>query len=382
MTSKTQLKASAKDLLAALSFVAHAIARKPATPTLANVRINPGTGEIVAFDYEVKAHATLNESEGSGEVFLAPHRVLVDAVVSITRADKSAEVTITPGQGKDGEFVNVTACGYEIVIGCAPISEYPRVEVGAGTSSFSCEGTALKSLITRSLTAVARDETLPVLAGVRFEVADGALTSMATDRYRLAMNRMSINHDGKKVPSFLVKGKFLESVAKNLRATDCQVTVTDQWVRFDLPGGTLETLLVSGEFPKIRSLFPSDTPTAFAVDRLKLLEAVTVAARLAERNTPVVLKFDSEGVHASFSEGLFGASHAPVAPGHFVRGDENVVMAFNPRFVQGCLKALSGDQILIHVNSVSKPAMFTELDDVESSKHLIMIVRMPQEVAA
>ena len=55
------------------------------------------------------------------------------------------------------------------------------------------------------------------------------------------------------------------------------------------------TRLLDGEFPKVRSLFPSEHLTIARVDKAALVESVKRVALVAERNTAVQLAF-SDGV--------------------------------------------------------------------------------------
>lgn len=376
----TKIIAPAKDLLAALTFIRPAIAVRPVTPVLGCVFINPSTGAVIGFDYEVSAKSVLTEFEGEGDRLVVPYSMLVDSVRLITRSDKEASVTITAESAKDGEFVTVESCGYKLVIGSHKADEYPRFDLPRAEKAFTVNGSEMKSLINHSLVAASKDDTLPVLCGVQFEVDDDTLTAMATDRFRLTMNSLPITNASAKVSGtkFLIKGRFLSALAKAMRSAEVPVEVFNEGVRFTLPGGILQTLLINGDFPKIRSLFPESAATTYAIDRKLLVEATTVAQRLAERNTPVVLEFDKNGALPSFAEGLFGSSYAPLVPGEFVSGNEDFTLAFNPEYLIGALRSLSGDQVLLHINSMVKPMMITELDGSITHRHLIMPVRMPK----
>lgn len=378
----SKFTAPAKDLLAALAFVKPSIANRPPVPALRTVRINPSNGEITGFDYEITSQSGVKNYAGQGEAFLAPHSVLVDAIRSTTRTDKNAEVTLTPGTGNDGQFVTVEACGYQVLIGTSPLREYPKIDLPDAESFFTIEGLALKSLINKSILAASKDDTLPILTGIKLEVENKVLTALATDRYRLSMNAVQIVQPKTSWSTSIVKAKTLAVIAKNLRSgSKCLVQVHDDWMRFNLPDGIIQTRLINGDFPKIRSLFPDSALITYTVDRLQLLDAATVAGRIAERNTPIAFKIDNDGIHSTFAEGLFGSSHAPLIPGEYLSGHEVFNFALNPAFTIDSLKSLEGKQVVIHFNSPAKPIMLTSASD-DSSKQLVMPVRMPQGSAS
>ena len=58
------ITASAKDWIAALTFVGPAISHRPPMPVLCCVRIDPAKGAVYGFDFELTAQADLPEFEG------------------------------------------------------------------------------------------------------------------------------------------------------------------------------------------------------------------------------------------------------------------------------------------------------------------------------
>ena len=66
----------------------------------------------------------------------------------------------------------------------------------------------------------------------------------------------------------------------------------------EVGGGSRRTTtrLLDGEFPRVRTLFPTEHKTVARVDRTELVEAVKRVSLVAERNTAVQLMFDDNGL--------------------------------------------------------------------------------------
>lgn len=67
-----------------------------------------------------------------------------------------------------------------------PESEYPALPALPAISG-TLPGDAFAQAVSQVIIAASKDDTLPILTGVRMEIEDDLITLLATDRYRLAM---------------------------------------------------------------------------------------------------------------------------------------------------------------------------------------------------
>lgn len=377
----TIITATAKDWLAALTFIAPSIKGRPMSPELACARISPVTGRLDGTDYEVRAEAHLAEFEGEGAPFLAHYRGLVDAIKLSTKGDRSVLVKVSPGTGKEQSVV-VEAAGWSLNLESVDVDEYPRMDPAKTTHKLQVMGRDLKAATIRAGTAVSLDDTLSILTGIQFVHEGGALTLLATDRYRLAMDSAPTLKRTRSRFEFILKAKVAGEVANRTvagKAVTISILNGDK-VRFDLPGGTLESLLVDGDYPKVRKLFELDATGVFEVERKPLLAAARVAHGLSERNTPASLDFTSDGVVLEFSAGLFDSSVSPKIVGSFVGSEYAAFLtAFNPTYLVPALATLAGDKVRFSYTEPGKAVLVTEAEGGDH-RHLLMPVRLPSRV--
>ncbi|MBD4582495.1 DNA polymerase III subunit beta, partial [Xanthomonas citri pv. citri] len=108
------------------------------------------------------------------------------------------------------------------------------------------------------------------------------------DRYRLAMKEIRWTPADPSIStSLLIKARTLTEVAKSLGSGgDLEILLgqTADLVGFASGGRRTTSVLVDGEYPKIRSLFPESSPIQAVVDTAALVEASRRVALVAERN--------------------------------------------------------------------------------------------------
>jgi DNA polymerase-3 subunit beta len=368
-----------RDVLAeAVTWAARALPSRPPVPVLAGLLLESdadGTLRLSSFDYEVSARVEVPAEVADPGTVLVSGRLLAD--ISRSLPGKPVDVVT------DGSRVSLTCGASRFTLLTMPVDEYPSLPVmpdGSGTVA----GDVFTEAVAQVTVAASRDETLPILTGVRLEIEGDTLTLMATDRYRLAM-RTLIWHPASPSASAvaLVRARTLSEVSKALGAAG-DVTLalstggSTELIGFEAGGRRTTSLLVDGEYPKVRSLFPAESPTYAVVGTHGLIEAVRRVALVAERNTPVRLSFADGAVTLEAGQGE--DAQASEAVESALVGEE-VSIAFNPQFLLDGLGALSTPFARLSFTQPQKPAVITgqaelEGDDDDLYRYLLMPVRL------
>lgn len=126
--------------------------------------------------------------------------------------------------------------------------------------------------------AASRDDTLPVLTGIRVELTSTTMRLVATDRYRLAVRDIPWQPSSGGDHFALVKARQLHELGRSLGHADVvQVALgdgDDGRIGFGVDGRELVTRLLAGDFPKYEQLLPKESHTVATVDTAGLIEAV------------------------------------------------------------------------------------------------------------
>ena len=295
----------------AVTWTARALAVRPPVPVLAGLLLDADAGTITVsgFDYETSARMTVAAEVGEPGRVLVSGRLLADIVKSLP----AKPVTLA----LDGTRVLLKCGAAKFTLLTMPVDEYPDIPVVPESS-----GVIPAEVFTRAVGQVAvaasRDETLPILTGVRVELGADTVTLLATDRYRLAMRVLPWTTDPRTsgtVPAVLIRSRTLADVAKSLiPGTDLQVGFGDSHAGFQAGQRRTTSLLVDGEYPKVRALFPAAADAVAVVETDALVQAVK---RVAPRRGTV--HPGQAQVHARHGGVGGGAGGGRAGPGNLGR---------------------------------------------------------------
>jgi len=369
-----------RDVLAeAVTWTARSLPSRPPVPVLAGLLIEAdaaGTLVLSGFDYEVSARVEVPADVSEPGRVLVSGRLLAD--ISRSLPNQTVEVV------RDGTKVGVTCGASRFSLLTMPVEEYPALPSMPDVAG-TIAGDEFSSAVAQVTVAASRDETLPILTGVRMEIEDERVTLLATDRYRLAMRELPWRAATPGTSAVaLVRARTLSEVAKAL-GTGGEVALAlstgnahNELIGFEAAGRRTTSLLVDGDYPKVRSLFPAESQVHAVVATAPLSEAVRRVALVAERNTPVRLSFTDGQVTLEAGQGDDAqASEALEARLH---GDD-ISIAFNPAFLLDGLGALETEFVRLSFTQATKPAVLTGQAALESSddvgyRYLLMPVRM------
>lgn len=370
----------ARDVLAeAVSWTARALPVRPASPILAGVRIHAEAEELLlsSFDYEVSANSRIPATvEEAGEV-LVSGRLLADISKSLPARPVTVEL--------DGQKVNLTCGSSHFTLAVMPIDEYPLLPAQPEVAG-SVDSQVFSQAVAQVSIASSRDETLPLLTGVRIEIDGGHMTLLATDRYRLAMRELEWEPSDPSIEQIaLVKARILQDVAKSMTSgAKVEIGMSSEvqpgassLIGFSASGRRTTSTLMDGDYPPVRRLFPDSTPIQAVCDRHALLEAVKRMALVAERKTSVRLAFTEgrlvleagQGENAQASEAIEATLY----------GDE-ILTAFNPQFLLDGLTVMDTDFVRFGFTHPNKPAVLTgqtkaDEGEIDSFRYLLMPIR-------
>ncbi|WP_147915228.1 DNA polymerase III subunit beta [Ruania zhangjianzhongii] len=354
-----------RDVLAdAVTWTSRSLPTRPPSPVLAGVLLSAdaeGSLVLSTFDYEVSARSTVAaEVEEAGSV-LVSGRLLAE----IARALPSKPVEVAV----EGNRVTVVCGASRFTLLTMPVDEYPSLpDLPEVTGSI--DGDAFARAIAQVTMAAGRDETLPLLTGVRVEIEGDTVTMLATDRYRLAMREVSWSPAAPGVSRVaLVRARTLSDVAKNLSSAgsvELALAEGGDIVGFEAGGRRTTSLLLEGDYPPVRRLFPEQTSTHTVTTTAELVEAAKRVALVAERNTPIRLSFTEGQVVLEAGQG--DDAQASEALESTLVG-EDISTAFNPQYLLDGLGSLDSEFVRLSFTHPSKPAVMTGQDTIDGADH-------------
>jgi DNA polymerase-3 subunit beta len=367
----------------AVAWAGRTVPARPALPMLSGLRLECTDGadprlSIASYDYEVSGRVEVGADVGDPGIALVNGRLLVDIAKSLPAQPVDVET--------EGTRLRVRCGRSSFELPTLPVEEYPPLPPMPEPSG-SVPGTVLAGAVGQVAVAAGRDDALPFLTGVRVEVEGDQVTLAATDRYRLAVRTFTWTPQS---PGFsaaaLVPARTLADTAKALAHADLvhlafgSASGGEGLLGIEGLDRRTTTRLLEGDFPKYRSLLPTESPTVARVETAALTEAVKRVALVAERSSAVKMIFNEQELvlEAGAGDDAIGLDAIECV----VSGEPMERIAFNPGYLLEGLAAINQPVTNMSFTNPNKPAVLTgaasfDADASEDYLYLLMPVRLP-----
>jgi DNA polymerase-3 subunit beta len=355
-------------LVEALNTAGRAVStRGGSLPVLAGVRVELVGNQlsITGSDLDLTITASVEVAGTTNGVTVLPSKLATD----IVRVLEPGAVTIEVGD----EEAEILAGRSQFSVRTIPATEFPRLPEPAG-DAVTLDNADLKEALRQVVSAASTDDSRPILTGVHMSAHDDGLRLVATDSYRLAVRDLPGTSFLEAGQSVLVPSNALRELGRLLgNAETVTLRLGERDAAFEVEGAQLMTRLIEGEFLNVASLIPPTPPNLLRVSRQGLLDAVRrvkVVAR--DPSTPVRLDMTEEGLGVSVSTQDVGNAFEQLDAKY--EGSE-LVVAFNPEYLQAGIEAATGDEITLETVDALKPAVLRSIDTTDFL-YLLMPVRV------
>ena len=334
----------------AVSFVVKLLPQRNPQPILAGVLIEASDAglSLAAFDYEASARTTIEATVDEPGTILVHGRLLSEIASRLPNAPIQVQVD------DDGGIV-LTCGSARFTLASMPVQEYPAIpEVSGDTGLVPAEDFA--TAIAQVAFAASRDDVTPVLTGVQLEVSGTQLSLVATDRYRVALREIPWDGGGTasdEATTALVPARTLTEVGKTFaHGGDISIAFSGsgdrEIIAFTAGNKTVTSLLIKGNFPPVRRLFPEQTEHHAVLNTAELAEAVRRVSLVLDRSAPLRFTFTTDSVSMDAS-GTEQARATESVDANLV--GEDVTLGLNPQYLLESLGAVRSEFVRITFTS-------------------------------
>jgi DNA polymerase-3 subunit beta len=341
-----------KDVLSeAVSFAVRLLPQRTTLPILGGILIEADANalRLSVFDYEVSAQAEIvAKVETSGRV-LVSGRLLSEIASKLP----NAPVDFTT----DGSKVVVSCGSTKFSLLTMPVEEYPTLpEIPAISGTIT--GDAFSNAVHQVAVAASKDDVTPVLTGVQLEAGEKSISFVATDRYRVALREAAwVSNPAGIGAVALVPARTLQEVAKtfgNQGEIAISITKSDdrEMIAFKANNRSVTSLLLKGNFPPVKSLFPENVENYAVVATQDLIDSTRRVSLVLERESPLRYSFDegSVSLEATGNETAQASENINAE----LEGKE-IVVSLKPQFLIDGLAGLHSEFVKIAFTNNDNP---------------------------
>ncbi|MEK6275268.1 MAG: DNA polymerase III subunit beta [Actinomycetota bacterium] len=359
---------SKDELTRALSVVGRAVSTRASVQVLGGILLRAADGqlELAATDMELSLRLGVDcQVEGDGAV-VAPGRLLVE----LARLLPEGEVVLEhrPEQGA----LEVTCGTASYKLNTYSAEDFPKLPDTESAQTFTVDRGAFLETVSRVARSASRDESRPVLTGILVRFEGGKLVMAATDSYRLSVKETDLSGGEGADLEAIVPARALTELSRIAQdAGELRIGVQENHVVFGAGDVWLTTRRIDGQFPNYKQLLPETFEHEVKMDREEFLEVVRRVSVMAQRNSPLRLRFAEGELTVSAQTQDVGEAKESL-PAQF--SGEPLEIGFNPEFLRDGLESVDSEEIALRLISPLRPGLIHS--EADNFSYLIMPIRL------
>jgi DNA polymerase-3 subunit beta len=360
-----------KDELAEkLQVVGRGVSTRTTVQILAGIMLRAAGGRLhlSATDMEISVRDSLEAQVEEEGAVVVPGRLLVDIVRLLPQGDVTLEHRADEG------LARLTCGSASYSLNTYGPEDFPRLPDIEPDGAFAVEREAFLDTIARVSRSASRDESRPVLTGILVRFEGEKLVMAATDSYRLSVKETVLaNGPGRELEA-IVPARALQELARagqTAESDTIEIGVQENQVVFAVDGIWLTARRIDGQFPNYKQLLPEQFEAEVHLPREELLDVVRRTGLLAQRKSPLRLRFEEGELTVSAQTQDVGEARESLPISYT---GEALEIGFNAEFLRDGLESIGDETARLKLISPLRPGLLHgESDDF---LYLIMPIRL------
>lgn len=371
-------------MLVGLQRVQNVVERRTTMPILSNalLKTEPNGLSLSATDLEVGIQSILPvEIYEQGSVTVKA-RSLLDIV-------RELPDTAIVFQTKENNRLEITANKTVFNILGLPAEDFPEVP---GFNSEEAQnfvrmnGTAIISMLDKTLYASSTDEARYHLNGVYFETVElpggkRAFRMVATDAHRLAMvdnSEALFDENGWRLfkEGVIVPRKGLSELRRLLAEgkEDFLVAVKGKMLSVKRSHLFLSMRLIEGKYADYRRIIPESSPSAISLNREAFLASLKrISLMSSDKSRSVTLNLTSGMLQLSSQNPELGEAREEISIEY---EGEPLKIGFNSRYLMDALSTLESEKVSLELRGKQNPGVIRSTEGAHSTTNVVMPMRI------
>ena len=337
----------------AVSFAVKLLPQRTTQPILSGVLLEAEGSALTlsSFDYEVSSRTEITAEVDEAGTALVSGRLLADIASRLPNAPVVFETI-------DGK-IQVSCGSARFTLLSMPVEEYPTLpQIDEQTGVLPAEEFA--TAVSQVAVAASRDDVTPVITGVQLEVGENNLSLVATDRYRVAVREIDWDSGSSSAEgtTALVPARTLAEIGKTFAHSGTigvSIVRSDdrELIAFRAEKKTVTSLLIKGNFPPVKRLFPETVENYAVLNTAELIESTRRVALVLEREAALRFSFSSTDGLTLEAAGSEQAQASETIDAHLV--GEDTVVSLKPSFLLDGLGAVHSEFVRIAFTKTENP---------------------------
>jgi DNA polymerase-3 subunit beta len=363
-------------LLKSLGHVHRVVERRNTIPILANVLIRAERSKLglKATDLDLEVNETIAAEVSPGGSATVPAHMIYDIV---RKLPEGAQIVLEASG--DRAVMTIRAGRSRFTLQTLPESDFPDLNAGDMTHSFSVAAADLKRMIDKTQFAISTEETRYYLNGIYLHAAATGKTEMlravATDGHRLAQYEIALPKGAKGMPGVIVPRKTVGEIRRLIDDNDGDVAIelSQSKIRFSLGDVVLTSKLIDGTFPDYARVIPAGNDKELKVDKKEFEAAVDrVSTVSSERGRAVKLALSDGKVTLSVTNPDSGSATEEIEADY---DSDALDIGFNSRYLLDIASQIEGETAVLKLADPGSPTLIQD-KDAKGALYVLMPMRV------
>ena len=357
-------------LTAGWNIACRTVAQKSTITVLEGILCKAGIGlNLTGYNMETAISYQIDAEVAEAGECILPAKLFGD----IVRQLPEGSVTVVVDENYK---VSIRAGYSHFNISAESAEDYPELpDVNSGRPVYIPQN-KLKELISGTIFAVSDNQSRPIHTGVKFEVEDTAISTIAVDGFRLARRTFHCPEPTGRTMNFVVPSPALKEVEKILTDTDelAGFTLGPKHILFEIGGATVVCRLLEGEFLDWRKVVPTDCPIKLTANVGDLSSSISrVGLIVSEKyKSPVRCVFSDQTLLMKTNTTI-GAAEDRCS----IAGDgKELEIGFNVRYLSDALRAVPSEEVVLELTNGLSPIVLTPADNKYDFAYMVLPVRI------
>ena len=323
---------------------------------------------LSATDMEISLRVSLDAQVEDEGAVVVPGRLLVD----IVRLLPAGDVTIAHRAEEGVAELTCGSASYKLHTYAA--EDFPRLPEIDPETAFTVDKEAFVATIARVSRSSSRDESRPVLTGILVRFEGSKLVMAATDSYRLSVKETALDTGPGQELEAIVPARALAELSRAGQAGEpgtISIGVQENQIVFGIDDIWLTARRIDGQFPNYKQLLPETFEAEISLPRDEFLEIVRRASLMAQRKSPLRLRFESGELTVSAQTQDVGEARESLPISY---SGDTIEIGFNAEFLRDGLESVGDDAVRFKLISPLRPGLI--LGESDDFLYLIMPIRL------
>ena len=351
-------------LLENLNNVSHAVSTKNVIPVLSGIKFdlaNDGL-TLIASDNDIDIQVFIEkkfidkiESTGSiviqGKFLLDIIRKLPDGIINIEVIDGLKIMLYNENSKFNLNGINP--------------DEFPNINIEKSNKPISLSKKVIKTMVNQTIYATSTQESRPVLTGLNFKIEKDTLECIATDSYRLAKKKISLDKAVDNTINVVIPGRNIGELVKIINDEDEKINIhifTNK-ILFEFDNILFQSRLLNDVFPNISRLIPEESKIIIEANLNDLFNVVDRASLLTSEKEKNVIKFETNGNILTITSNTPEIGRVEEKLPINKNCNEDIKIAFSAKHMMDALRTINSKNVRILLNSEISPIILNTEDN-------------------